>query len=579
MVGESFDKLSGIQQDIQNGWQAYVDEVANSYEIDKLDEEDLRSLMASFGILDLYSSLPPYYLGSLVNEDGDQYLSPLPGGRMPFMRDFTREMLRMRTQAGLVRMFDSIMGLLRVPTGKFTVLQNFRYGDSLDPNPEHVQSEAHPEYDTILERVIYSDAHIQGLYEPAPCYRKYGLLAYDAISNPIPGKIDEMPYDPMPLTHRAFFPDITGKRLTPTQTVTVDVLTAIDAGIQTDFIKAVRLIVNFLKPTFVVFKDIVPTAYLFMDTFYQMSMSLKGSFVNPQPGAPDFRIDLYTDATADAGTNRYNFSSLNPVAAGLRPGMLLTVTGFSSGANNVTLAQITAIGNTYIEMNTATVFLVNGTATARFYADYDHSFQEALTVFDVNITKTGVFSVSALNKISRNDAVPGVTGFDVDGFSKGKLLLVSGFSNDANNIKQVKQAIISQVANNYLLLSYTGLAIEPVAGQTVTIKMIDSFDVAVIDSFDELSIPKPFIEERSDTMHPVLHQPGPVPTLDSGGSYNRQSATERLDVLDATHYNNLGARIGGMIWFGNVYPPSDFSVWVVTDGLGDDLLITDGFGD
>jgi hypothetical protein len=586
LIGETFDKLSGIQQGIQDGWQTYVNEVANSYEIDKLDEEDLRSLLASFDLLDLYSSLPPYYLGSLVNAEGTPYNPPISGGRMPFMRNFAREMLRMRAQTGIVKVFDSIMGLLGVPVGKFTVLQNFRYGNSLDTNPTHYQgapdSDVHPEWDVILERVIYSSVHINGVYEPAPCYRKYGPLAYDAILNPIPGKIDAIPYDPQPLTHQAFFPDLSGKRLTPTQTVTIDVLTPIASGIEAEFIQAARLLANFLKPTFVVFKDIIPSVYLLTDFFYQVPMSLKGSFVNPQPGAPDYRVNLYTAASADAGTNRFNFVSANPVAAGMRPGMLLTVTGFPTSTNNVINAQIVAIGNTYIQLNTADVILVSEPGVGNFHADYDHSFQDALVeIPGLDVTLTGVFSVSAVNKISRNDAVPGVTGFDIDGFSKDKLLLLSGFTNDANNIREVKHAIITQVANDYLLISYIGLVVEAAAAQTVKVEMVEAYDMAEPDVVSPYrkKVHKPFIEDNSNTMHPVIHQPGPVPTLATLGSYNRQSATERLDTLDSTHFNNLGARIGGMVWFGDEFPGNPLDEWLVTDGLGGNLLVSDGFGD
>jgi len=556
LIGETFNKLSGIQQDIQNDWQTSVGEVANSYDIDKLNEDDLRSLLASFDLLDLYSSLPPYYLGSLVNAEETQYTTPIAGGRMPFMRNFAREMLRMRAQTGIVKIFDSIMGLLGVPVGQFTVLQNFRYGNSLDVNPTHYQgapdSGAHPEWDVILERVIYSSVHINGVYEPAPCYRKYGPLVYNTITNPIPGKIDDAPNtpDPIPLTHQAFFIDISGKRMTPTQTVTIDVLSPIAFGIEAEFIAAVRLLTNFLKPTFVVFKDIIPSVYLFMDFFYQVPMSLKGSFVNPQPGAPDYRIDLYTAASADAGTNRFNFTSANPVAAGMRPGMLLTVTGFL--ANPVINAQIVAIGNTYVQLSTADVTLVTGPGVGNFHADYDHSFQDVLVeIPGLDVTMTGVFSVSAINKISRNDAVPGVTGFDIDGFSKDKLLLLSGFTNDANNIREVKHAIITQVANDYLLISYIGLVVEAAAAQTVKVEMVEAFDMAEPDIISPYrkKVHKPFIEDSSNTMHPVIHQPGPVPTLDTRGSYNRQSATERLDTLDGMHFNNLGARIGGAIEF------------------------------
>jgi hypothetical protein len=161
----------------------------------------------------------------------------------------------------------------------------------------------------------------------------------------------------------------------------------------------------------------------------------------------------------------------------------------------------------------------------------------------------GAFAAdNATNRITR-----AIGDFVEDGYKPGMLVIATGFvSNIITNVR------ITEVAAGYLTLNIADIVL---VNEVETLVLLTrDYDhswqdgrvsfIEVEFAEEDLALPKPLWQVTRDTRHPVIHEPGLVPTLATGGSYVESGASDRLETLDTSHYNNLNARAGGSGYFG-----------------------------
>jgi hypothetical protein len=505
LLADTYEKLTGIMLDIKGEWRTLMDKVRNGYTLDQLDETELLYLIKSFSLREVYDAMPPFYHGSTTNLIGATYIVA-PVNKIAWMRMFLDVMLKLRAYIGVPNMMDMAMGLLGVKADKYVIQQNFSFYDHLTG-----------QY-TILPRWIFSKLTLAELlvlgyvYSPAPTVAELADL-----STPL-----HLP---------------TGDHYDVTQTISLDILgLSVADQLGAEFMQALKTIVYFLKPVHVIIEDISQAVFLYTDKMYNINLSRRGDFFNTE-----YRFTTYKLLTLDAATNNVTCASGSFISDGFKPSMVVSVSGLS--LNTIASVRITAVGNTYMTLELADVVLLNeGPLWCGLIGDYDHSFQDALVPF----VGKSVMLHNSFHVVGPNEITRGVGSFITDGFKVGWRVISAGFAIDANNLTEKQEVHITAVHTMSITVDKLTLVNEAITG-VVTLTLYDIDDTAE----HTLTLSKPVVENTSNTLHPVVHQPGMVPTLATDGSYFRKGqASSRLDILDTSHYNTLNARGGGQAYFG-----------------------------
>ena len=395
----AYTKLTGILLSIQKQWDGEIDDVRLAYDIDRSDESQLLIIMDSFSIRTVYDSLPPYYRGALVNDAGIPYNIPTKN-RLDFMRKFVREMLRLRQDVGVIQMFDLVMGLLGITKDKYVVIQDYVfYNHVLDTS-------------SVVERAVYyNNQSISRLaYQLAPnCAELFVVSGHD--------------------------------HYTPTQTITIDALTAQIDAIGDEFLRALKTIIYFLKPIHVIIKDIPLSIYLSTSGLYNMVETQRGvttsgkfphTLITGATATYDFSPLPYSGTltlSAVATGNKLTLSSGTWKSLGMLSGMIIHLTGLTS--NVVNWSFVDSINGADAILSTSDVILVNeGPSSATVTFDYDRSSQDGL-MERVSPSTTSV--KSGLKCVTENTSLPiwWESGGLADLSSGGSIQNVAGSVHDA----------------------------------------------------------------------------------------------------------------------------------------------------
>jgi hypothetical protein len=155
MLKKTRDKLTSIVKDYEDYQKGLNLQFSYSYDINRADEEQLQSMINSFGLGQLYQDLPVYYKGAKEDYNGVAY-SPLVD-KIKFMRRFLDIMLRHRKSLGIYQIFDVALSVLGEQQRRFGIFQNFVFTSQSTGEEEIVKKLAYtnidiPEYWRIAPR-------------------------------------------------------------------------------------------------------------------------------------------------------------------------------------------------------------------------------------------------------------------------------------------------------------------------------------------------------------------------------------------------------------------------------------------
>lgn len=513
LLEETRVNLTGFLSDTQNWMHGQVNTIRRNYSIDFGSEEQLTKLMKSFSLWELYNSLPRYFKGEPIDEAGIPFEGRVKvTPKIVFMRMFLRAMLRLRSNIGVISMMDDIMGLLGIPNDKFVVLQNFIITDPV-PNPDTT---------LVVERKIYvsplanADAFL--VYTPAPTNPEVLVSLSD-------------PY------------------FTPTNTLSVDSLVSINPVLATSFVRAFKLLVNFLKPVHVVFKDIGTALYIrsegmviptrIVTTDSALRATSDRSFA--------YNVTNVTIAQDTGSTGRWYLDRLVPWTPNdnvITTDLVVSITDVVNAENTrvARVAELTVedvLGTPHYRLyldKHYTAGMVNATdVMLNLEFDIDHSILEGLVPLPTLLYNEN-FSIPNSTSIHTTSG-----NFLTQGFKVGTLLVTEGFD---FNLSILDEAIITSVTANTLTINKEILVISSVVNAT----LVQYSDIFGSQEFG-LSSRKPIIQMLDSNFTVATWQDGTIRTLDNYNTIG-DTAVYRTQELDENRYNTLGEAVGGRVEFG-----------------------------
>lgn len=542
ILPQTVANLTGILRDIQNDWHNKTREATSAtYDIDFGSEESLVKLITSFSLLSVYKSLPPYYRGMKEDSDGIPYAGRVtPLDRVTFMRQFLRSMLSLRGKVGVVAMFDSIMGLLQVPSDKFVLLQDFKFYDQTTGDTY------------VIERKLYT----------SPLAEEESFNTYKNVPD-----------------NAEVLRGVGTSYYTPTNTLQIDVLTNIVAALGSEFLQALRVLTAFLKPTHVVFKGIAPAVYL--QSTGQYNITRVQPWTAGESTAQRFTAsaNIIIEQTASFGyptwvlrlTSGAEWTTVLPAAV---QGLLVLIQSSMLIKNN-RYCRILAVEGDKLHMaedySEGMVATLVGEDLDLIF-DIDHTIREGLQI-------QPELTVSMAITIVGEQTIATAGNFVTQGFKEGSLLTTVGLDKDLHFLDE---AYILEVTNTTMLIDKPLLQAQAVS--TVVLKQYpDNWG----DQGDSAELRRPYIQNKRSNMTPVIYQTGEMATLATGGVTLRGQEVRRTASLDTTHYDTVGSKGGGRIYLGFEvtglfyiefgYIRRDSGSWI-TDGFNvGDLITLAGF--